>query len=365
MSQFKIRLLVVFYQLVIFCKRVFNFFSRKILNSTTYAESDTEINNKLISNAADKIGVSVRQMPHEHLELKYNNSIIYSKDSDFSFESLMAYKMCGNKFLASTILSESDLPVPVFKAFSLNEYDEAMEFFIARDKPVVVKPCWGTSTGRGITVEVTTLSEFAHSFAKALLYSSWVMVEEFAEGADYRITVLDGRVLTVVNRNAANVTGDGVNTINSLISLKNCNLYDPKVATKFRTAITVDGDVVNKLKDQCLTLKSIPEKGRKVYLRQGISTSLGGEIIEFTEQCHDDYIKMAEKAADLMKTKLSGVDLIAKDIKSPYTPGNAVINEVNTTPGLYIVREFGTNGEINTKVGEEILNYAFSLNTQQ
>ena len=79
MSRFKIRLLVVFYQLAVFCKRVFNFLSRKILNNTTYAESDTEINNKLISTAAEKIGVSVRQMPYEHLELKYNNSIIYSK----------------------------------------------------------------------------------------------------------------------------------------------------------------------------------------------------------------------------------------------------------------------------------------------
>lgn len=363
MARLKIKLFVVFYKLIIFYKKVVNFFSKRIFKKSTNDRNANAMNNKVINDAADKMGVSIRKMPHGYFQLKYDNSVHYSISADFSFENLMAYKMCGNKLLTSTILAENELPVPVFKAFSLDDCDSALEFFLSRNKPVVVKPCSGTSGGKGITVGVSSPSAFTHSFAKALCFSTSVMVEDFEKGEDYRFTVLNGRVLTVVKRLPAYVVGDGVNHISSLIALKNKAFFDPTADSKMFHSITVDADLVMCLSNQCLTLKSIPEKAKKVCLRKISNASQGGEVLEVTEQCHSDYLKMAVRAANLMKTKLSGIDLIIEDIRSPYERGKAFINEVNTTPALYIVRETGVNGVINSKVGEEILKYAFDIVT--
>ena len=359
--RFKLIPLIVFYRSNIFFKKIFLLVSKRVFKKTISGESAISKNNKIIKRSAEKLGISVRKLSHQYFQLKYNDTICYSNSSDFSFENLMAYKMCGNKFLTSTILSENDLPVPLFNAFSRGEYDKAQKFFLTQNSSMVVKPCNGTAGGKGISVGVSSSSGFAHAFAKALCYSDSVMVEKFASGQNYRFTVLNGRVMTVVKRLPAYVVGDGVNTISTLISSKNDALFDSTMETRLLKPITVDGDVKFFLKDQGLTLKSIPEEGKKVFLRKVSNADQGGEVLEVTGQCHSDYLEMAVQAASLMNTALSGVDLIVEDITAPFEQGKTVINEVNTTPALYIVREPGANGEIDTRVGEEILNYAFDL----
>ena len=129
--------------------------------------------------------------------------------------------MCRNKHVTSTILSENRLPVPGFRVFPRRECDSAIEYFRARNKDVVVKPSTGTSHGSGISIAPKSLLAFVRGFAKALCFSNSVMVEEFVEGENFRFTVLDRKVLTVTHRIPLYVVADGVNTIGSLISLKN------------------------------------------------------------------------------------------------------------------------------------------------
>ena len=99
----------------------------------------------------------------------------------------------------------------------------------------------------------------------------------------------------------------------------------------------------------------------KIELRRTADASQGGEIMEVTNRCHGDYLEIAARAASLMNTKLSGIDMIIGDVSCPFETGAAYINEVNTSPGLRIVREPGTTGEADTKVGKEILAYAFNI----
>jgi len=366
--KFKIISIYLLHKSGIFLNRVKKF----VLNNTRqkklsgdYTDNHLMDNHLIISQAANKVGVSLRRLPDGYLELKHNEDICYSRSSDFGFENLIAYKMCGNKHVTSTILSENRLPVPNFSAFSRQEVDSAIDYFLAQNKPVVVKPASGTSSGIGISIVQASRSAFVHGFAKALCYSNSVMVEEYVEGESYRFTVLDGEVLTVVQRIPACVVADGVNTIGSLISLKNKAFFDPLLETRQFEPITVDGDVRLFLRKQGLTLKSIPEKGMKIELRRTANASQGGEIMEVTNQCHGDYLEMAVRADNLMKTTLSGVDMIIKDVSRPFEKGAAYINEVNTTPGLRIVRERGANGELDIKVGEEILAYAFNLDLEE
>jgi len=325
-------------------------------------ESAALLNSRIICSAAEKAGVAIREFPQQYFAFSHGEKTCYSTSSDFSFENLLAYKMCGNKLVTATILSENGLPVPWFRGYSIDEYEQALQDFVALDRVVVVKPCFGTSSGDGISVGVSSRSAFASAFAKTLAYSNSVLVEEFVEGENYRFTVLGGKVLTVIRRLPAYVVGNGTATIRSLIREKNRGLADLKAETKLLKPITIDADVARNLKRQGIKLGSVPEAGQNIQLRQVANADQGGEICDVTDKCHSDYIVMAAKAASLMGTSLAGTDLIAQDISAPYEEGRAVINEVNTTPALYIVREPAADGSIDVRVGEEILNFALNIN---
>ena len=103
----------------------------------------------------------------------------------------------------------------------------------------------------------------------------------------------------------------------------------------------------------------------KIGLRKIALAGQGGEIVEVTDQCHGDYFEMAVRAASLMRATLSGIDMIINDVSRPFEKGAAYIYEVNTTPDLRIVREPGTTGELDIKVGKEILAYAFNLDIEK
>ncbi|NIT59897.1 MAG: hypothetical protein GWN00_27860, partial [Aliifodinibius sp.] len=77
----------------------------------------------------------------------------------------------------------------------------------------VVKPRRGTSGGVGITARVTSVKQFEKSFYLASLYDKYVMVEEFVEGENIRLLILQDQLLSAVRRVPAYITGDGRSTI--------------------------------------------------------------------------------------------------------------------------------------------------------
>ena len=66
------------------------------------------------------------------------------------------------------------------------------------------------------------------AYAKASAAHPAVIVEEFIPGLDYRVLVIDGRVVAAAELRPALVTGDGVSTIRQLIDQANA---DPRAAT--------------------------------------------------------------------------------------------------------------------------------------
>lgn len=187
------------------------------------------------------------------------------------------------------------------------------------------------------------------------------MIEQYVEGENFRLTVLGGELITAIRRLPAHVTGDGSSSIGELIDAKNNAYASTTAETRLINPITIDADVRNRLRSDGLTMRSVPKSGHVIYLRKISNASQGGEIQDVTDQCHSDYKKLAVSAAKIMGASLAGVDIIARDISAPFQAGNAVINEVNTTPGLSIVREPDRFGMIDSRIGEEILRYAFKI----
>ena len=187
---------------------------------------------------------------------------------------------------------------------------------------------------------------------------SSILVEEFLSGTEYRFFVLHNRVLAVMLRVPANVTGDGKQTIKELVTEKN---QDPLRGTDHRTPLELIqlGELeILMLKGQGYQLDSVPNDGEIVYLRENSNVSTGGDSIDVTDKITDDYKKIAVDAVAALGANISGIDLIIEDLDVPAaTEGAYGIIEANFNPSMYM-HIYPYKGE-SRRVTMNILHYLF------
>ena len=84
---------------------------------------------------------------------------------------------------------------------------------------------------------------------------------------------------------------------------------------------------------QKLALRSVPERGKRIYLLDNANLSSGGDAVDVTKPIHLEFKKMAIKLTRDMGLRLSGVDLmVAGDIRN--APKKYWVLEINAAPGL-------------------------------
>ena len=330
------------------------------LRRTSGAPSAADLNTENVCAAAAKLGAGVERLRNGFLKLTYNGSVSYARSADFEFESLVAYFVCGDKWLTSTLLAEHGLPVAKFGAFNISQYTEALCFFEELPKPVVTKPARDTAGGVGITLDITAAREFRAGFARARAHGGDVLVEQQVAGENVRVTVLDGRILGAVRRVPAYVVGDGEGSVAARAEAKNALWRSRDSENQLLRPIQIDRDVRRILDAQGLTPDSVPERGRAVRLRQVCNADVGGEIVDLGCELHDEQRELAVAAARAVGAVLSGVDLITTDPRAAVASGTVVVNEVNTTPSLYVANAMN-NGAPSTYAAECILRYLFGM----
>ncbi|MEH2165526.1 MAG: hypothetical protein V7K41_02380 [Nostoc sp.] len=98
-----------------------------------------------------------------------------------------------------------------------------------------------------------------------------------------------------------------------------------------------------------LNFSNIIPKNNIIYLLDNANFSTGGEAIDFTENIHPDFKKLAVNITKHMELRLSGVNIIANDITSPM--GDYTIIEVN---GAHSLTHYASFGEVQMKRVENL-----------
>lgn len=296
---------------------------------------------RLVASAARKMNLRVDELPYRMLRISDGKRLVYSTDFNFSFESLTAYWLCGNKHLTSALLRERGIPVPDFAVYRAKDLAAAFSAFHSLKHPLVVKPCFGAG-GQGITVGVATAQEFRRACFRAALTADPIIVEQMVPGRHWRVTLFDGELVFACERLPASVVGDGQSSIEALVS--RCN---EAIAERggFPSAypIHVDEDTRAALRDQHMTPASVPAAGQRVVLKRICNAAVGGLTADITASLHDDYLDLARRAAAAMGARLAGVDIIGPDATQPIDNGRVFVNEVNTTPDL-LLNHFDVSG---------------------
>ncbi|MBZ5763264.1 hypothetical protein LAV84_27420 [Rhizobium sp. VS19-DR104.2] len=196
--------------------------------------------------------------------------------------------------------------------------------------PVFVKP---NSKSRGVGVSlVRNEGEFNESARIALQEDKVILVERPAVGNDYRVVVLDGKVISAYHRLPLTVTGDGQLSLRELVD---------GVQQEFRrngrgeTIDLADFRIRRTLEAEGLTFESVLESGKSLKMLENANLSSGGTAIDVTDRISEGFTRLARDVSRDMGLRLAGVDLMIDGLieDTPSASPHRII-EINSAPGL-------------------------------
>ena len=266
--------------------------------------------------------------------------------------SAIAESIAQDKDLTKSLLMAAGVPVPVGKP--AQNLEQAWAIAEEIGLPVVVKPQDGNQ-GKGVTVNIVTREHFDIAYETAAYYGE-VMVERFLPGQDYRLLVVGNKLIAAARREPPLVVGDGVHTVQELVNLVNA---DPRRGDGHSTSLTkikFDGIAFARLAQQELQPESVPEKGRRVILRNNANLSTGGTATDVTDDVHPEVAARAVAAAQMVGVDICGVDVVSESVLRPLEELQGGIVEVNAAPGLrmHISPSFGKGRNVGKAVIESM-----------
>ncbi|CAM3768456.1 cyanophycin synthetase [Flavobacterium saliperosum S13] len=199
--------------------------------------------------------------------------------------------------------------------------------------PIVLKPLDGNH-GKGASINVTNYEDAVAGLAYAQKYSRRVIVEKFITGYDFRVLVIDNKLVAAAKREPAHVKGDGKQTIQQLIDETN---KDPRRGyghENVLTQIDVDRDTTDLLDKLGYTLETVPKEDEIVYLKSTANLSTGGTSIDVTDMMHPENIFLCERISRVIGLDVCGVDIMAENLTQPLKENGGCILEVNAAPGF-------------------------------
>jgi cyanophycin synthetase len=248
--------------------------------------------------------------------------------------SQLAVDAAGDKNFTKQLLADSGIPVP--RGVVVRNVEDAVREARRLRYPLVTKPLDGNH-GRGVTIGIKDEEQLRFGFAEALREAKGgrrIIVEEFFEGNDHRVLVVEGKVVAVAERVPAHVVGDGVHSIAQLVAEVNKDPRRGEGHENVMTRIKIDAHVTEYLARLGMNVDSVPEAGEVIYLRATANLSTGGTAVDRTNQIHFENAEIARRAALIIGLDIAGIDFIAPDIsKSVRETGGGII-EVNAAPGF-------------------------------
>jgi len=249
-----------------------------------------------------------------------------------SYNSLEVRKSCRSKAQARTVFSQSNVPHAQGMIF-FNPI-KAHQFAKQHGFPLVIKPNV-SGFSRGSHFPITNFTELWRAIFLAKLWWPTTVVEQYLEGNNYRVVIAQGKIMSVLQRYSPFVTGNGKDSIRTLIDEENkireqMDLY-PVIHPLNKGKITQQF-----LKKQRYSLETIPADGEIVKLFYRISLAPGGVVRTISkhtipavnQQLFKDVLQMFD-------ANILGIDVIfEKGIEVDYRDQKCIFLEVNSRPYL-------------------------------
>jgi cyanophycin synthetase len=285
-----------------------------------------------IVRAAQQQGIPVRRLNRASL-VQLGHGIhqrrICTAETDRT--SAIAETIAQDKQLTRSLLRAVGVPVPNGRPVA--DAEDAWRAAEDLEVPVVIKPQYGNH-GRGVATNLVTREQVLGAYAAAREESEHILVETFVPGSDYRLLVINDKLVAASLREPAQVTGNGRSTITELVAEVN---RDPRRSDGHSTVLSwikLDAVGLAVLAEQGYTPDSVPPPGARVLIRRNGNLSTGGTATDVTDRVHPEVAARAIDAAWVVGLDIAGVDVVATDISKPLEAQRGAVVEVNAGPGL-------------------------------
>jgi cyanophycin synthetase len=305
------------------------------------------MNTYLFFRAADKLSIPISHVALNVFRFgtgKYNQLL----DSSFTEKtSVIGSKISKSKSSTTLLLRSAGMPAPIH--FRVSNEEQVLYYCDKIGFPVVIKPD-NLDQGQGVFAHLSNKKQTLKAYRAASKLSKNILIEQHVNGNDYRITVLNNKVIKVVKRTAAGVVGNGKLNINQLVNKEQKSKFLQETLRKTGVMkLSLDEEALDLLIDQNLSKHTVPEKGQYVALRRQSNMSTGGSVSLINEsEVHPDNLSLAIRASQAANLDLAGVDLLIPDISKSWLKSHAIICEINAQPQI--------GNSVTAHIYEEVLN---------
>lgn len=243
----------------------------------------------------------------------------------------LAVSMASDKEATKRMLESASVPVA---SGSICVDEEDLRAIIDKiGYPIVLKPLDGNH-GKGASINVTTWEDAVAGLEFAKKYSRRVIVEKFITGFDFRVLIINNKLVAAAKRIPAHVVGDGQHSVAELIEIENQNPRRGYGHENVLTEISIDRDTLDLLSKKGYSVDTVPEKDEIVYLKSTANLSTGGTSVDVTEMMHPENIFLCERIARVIGLDVCGIDIMAENLTQPLKQNGGVVLEVNAAPGF-------------------------------
>ncbi len=241
----------------------------------------------------------------------------------------------GNKSLTYEIATRYHVaPIPVTEVY--HDFVHACDF-LQRYQRIVVKPIDGAH-GNGVSTNITSQLQLKKAIDAAASHSESkkVLLQEFVQGVDIRVLIIDGTFVGAIRREPASVVGDGIHTIDELIAIENTNSdrgSEPYTKKMNMIDIAAAHRYLTARKRQ-----KIPAIGEYTQVVGTANMGTGGRAVECGQLIPKEMIEQAICMSDIAGAFICGVDFLY-DIAA----GTWKLIEINASPsfGLHMMPSEG------------------------
>jgi D-alanine-D-alanine ligase-like ATP-grasp enzyme len=249
-----------------------------------------------------------------------------------SYNTLAVRKSCRSKEQARSVFEKNSIPHAKGQVF-FNPW-VAIRFAKIHGFPLVVKPNV-SGYSRGSYFPIENYKQLWKAIFLAKIWWPTTVIEQYLLGKNYRVVVIDGQLMSVIQRFQPMVIGDGISTIEELIDVENSARTDLGLLDCMY-AISKDKKTIKYLASRGLKLTSIEPMGKTIELHFRISLAPGGTVDVVDKATISDVNKaLFLRVLSLFDANILGVDVIfSKGIETPYTDQECIFLEVNSRPYL-------------------------------
>ncbi|MGB5963096.1 MAG: acetate--CoA ligase family protein [Coleofasciculaceae cyanobacterium] len=270
------------------------------------------------------------------MQYGYGKKQIRGIATTFNSDSHLDSDFTTRKDDCKAFLSTLGFPVP--QGSIVGTQNKALSIAERIGYPVAIKPVSGHK-GIGVTADVQNEEEVKFAYDRAVEaipnhQPVEVIVEKSIKGSDFRLLCVKGRFVAATERRPASIIGDGKSTVAQLIERENSKPARIDTPTSPLGKIQSDEAMERYLDEQNLSLDSIIEPERTVYLRKVANLSAGGLSIDATRKVHPDNVILAQDIAQHFDLTCLGIDVITESLAKSWKSSEFGIIEINAAPGI-------------------------------